>query len=82
MLVSAKRAMKNRFRVFRRSWGTYYSEDLETLKQESPKTRDKAEAHRVVAALNETAVSPAFSLHLMELRAELRIAVVSREMSL
>ena len=56
--------MKNRFRLFRRSWGTYYCEDLETKTQESLKTRDKAQAHRLVAALNETSVSPAFSLHL------------------
>ncbi len=64
MLVPTKRAMKNRYRIFRRSWGTYYYEDLETKTQESLKTRDKAQAHRLVAALNETSVSPAFSLHL------------------
>lgn len=56
--------MKNRYRVFRRGWGTYYCEDLVTKKQESLKTRDKAEAHRLVAAKNETEESPAFSLHL------------------
>ncbi|MCI0537861.1 MAG: hypothetical protein L0Z50_21820 [Verrucomicrobiales bacterium] len=56
--------MKQRYRVFRRGWGTYYCEDLLTKKQESLKTRDKAEAFRLVAAKNETEQAPAFSLHL------------------
>ena len=29
------RRMKNRYRVFRRGWGTYYCEDLVTKKQET-----------------------------------------------
>jgi hypothetical protein len=33
--------MKNRYRVFRRGWGTYYCEDLQTGKQETLRTRDK-----------------------------------------
>jgi integrase len=56
--------MKSRYRLFRRGWGTYYVEDLQTKKQETLKTRDKAEAYRKVAALNEATVAPAFSLHL------------------
>lgn len=56
--------MKNRYRVFRRGWGTFYCEDLVTKKQESLKTRDKDEAYRLVAAKNETEDAPAFSLHL------------------
>jgi len=56
--------MKNRYRVFRRSWGAYYCEDLVTKKQESLKTRDKDKAFRLVAAKNETEEAPAFSLHL------------------
>jgi len=56
--------MKNRFRVFRRGWGTYYCEDLVTKKQESLKTRDKDEAFRIVAARNETEEAPGFSRHL------------------
>lgn len=56
--------MKDRYRLFRRGWGTYYVEDLQTRKQETLKTRNKAEAHRKVAALNEAAIAPAFSLHL------------------
>jgi integrase len=56
--------MKNRYRVFRRGWGTYYCEDLTTKQQTTLKTRNKEEAHRLVAAKNETEEAPAFSLHL------------------
>ena len=56
--------MKNRYRVFRRGWGTYYCEDLVTKQQTTLKTRDKDEAFRLVAARNETEDAPAFSLHL------------------
>ena len=58
------RDMKNRYRVFRRGWGTYYCEDLVTKTQISLKTRNKDEAYRLVAARNETEDAPAFSLHL------------------
>jgi len=37
--------MKQRYRAFRRGWGTYYCEDLQTRKQESLKTSDKDEAY-------------------------------------
>lgn len=56
--------MKNRYRVFRRGWGTYYCEDIVTKSQTSLKTRNKDEAFRIVAAKNETHDAPAFSLHL------------------
>ena len=56
--------MKQRYRVFRRGWGTFYAEDLQTKKQESLHTRDKAEAHRLVAARNESETAPAFNLQL------------------
>lgn len=56
--------MKNRYRVFRRGWGTYYCEDLVTKKQTTLDTRNKDEAHRIVAAKNENEDAPAFSLHL------------------
>jgi len=56
--------MNNRYRVFRRGWGTYYCEDLTTKKQESLKTRDKDKAYRLVAAKNEHDAAPAFSVHL------------------
>jgi hypothetical protein len=58
------RNMKNRYRVFRRGWGTYYCEDLVTKTQTTLKTRNKDEAFRLVAARNETEDAPAFSLHL------------------
>lgn len=64
MLITVRHEMKNRYRVFRRGWGTFYCEDLVTKKQESLKTRDKDEAYRLVAAKNETEDAPAFSLHL------------------
>jgi len=56
--------MKNRYRVFRRAWGTYYCEDLETGKQQSLRTRSKEEAFRLAAAKNETQSGPAFSRQL------------------
>ncbi len=59
-----KENMKQRYRVFLRPWGVYYSEDLVTKKQETLKTRDKDEAFRIVAARNENEEVPAFSLHL------------------
>lgn len=58
------RKMKNRYRVFRRGWGTFYCEDLVNKKQESLHTRDKDEAFRLVAAKNETHEGPAFSRQL------------------
>lgn len=64
MLITMRHEMKNRYRVFRRGWGTFYCEDLVTKKQVSLKTRDKDEAYRLVAAQNETQNTPAFSLHL------------------
>jgi integrase len=64
MFITMKTDMKQRYRVFRRGWGTFYCEDLVTKKQETLKTRDKDEAYRLVAAKNETDEAPAFSLHL------------------
>src|SRR5256885_17124015 len=59
---NVRHEMKQRYRVFRRGWGTYYYEDLVTKKQESLHTRDKDEAFRIVAAKNEPDKAPAFSL--------------------
>ena len=56
--------MKARFQVFRRSWGTFYCEDLVTKKQEYLHTRDKDDAYRLVAARNEAEQHSGFSLHL------------------
>jgi integrase len=64
MFENMNQQMKNRYRVFLRPWGVYYYEDLQTGKQETLKTRDKAEANRLVAAKNEHEEAPAFSLHL------------------
>jgi hypothetical protein len=58
------REMKDRYRVFRRGWGTFYCQDSLTGKQETLRTRDRAEAHRLVAARNEGEQAPAFSLQL------------------
>ncbi len=56
--------MRDRYHVFRRAWGVYYCEDLTTGQQETLKTRNRSEAHRLVAARNESAAQPAFSQHL------------------
>ncbi|HEV2328204.1 MAG TPA: tyrosine-type recombinase/integrase [Verrucomicrobiae bacterium] len=56
--------MKQRYSVFPRPWGVYYYQDNTTGKQGTLKTRDKAEAYRLVAAKNENEKAPAFSLHL------------------
>jgi hypothetical protein len=64
MFITMKNDMKQRYRVFRRGWGTFYCEELVTKKQESLKTRDRDEANRLVAAKNETQDGPAFSRQL------------------
>jgi hypothetical protein len=56
--------MKNRYRVFRRGWGTYYCEDLLTKKQETLRTCDRDETSRLVAAKNESEAHHAFSRRL------------------
>ncbi len=50
--------MKNRYRVFRPGWGTYYCEDLVTKKQTTLRTSDKDEAFRLVAAKNKPKTRP------------------------
>jgi hypothetical protein len=54
--------MKDRFRLFRRGWGTYYVEDTETGKQQTLETTDKREAHRMVHARNEARRTPHLNL--------------------
>ncbi len=54
--------MNQRYRLFKRSWGTFYVEDIETGKQDSLETKDKKEAQRLFHAKNETAHLPAFNL--------------------
>ena len=54
--------IKNRYRAFRRGWGTYYCEDTQTGQQQTLGTTDKQEASRLVHAKNEGEHHPAFSL--------------------
>jgi len=56
--------MKQSFRLFRRGWGTYYCEDTQTSKQESLKTKVKAEAIRIKAAKNEAHYQPFMNLQI------------------
>ena len=56
--------MKNRYRAFRRGWGTYYCEDTQSGQQETLGTKDKQEAMRLVHAKNEGQQHPGFSLQL------------------
>ncbi len=54
--------VKERFRLFRRGWGTYYVEDTETGKQQTLQTSDKREAQRMVHARNEAQHTPHVNL--------------------
>lgn len=54
--------VKNRFRLFRRGWGTYYVEDTDTGTQQSLQTTDKREAQRLVHARNEAQHTPQVNL--------------------
>jgi len=56
--------MTQRYRKFKRAWGTWYAFDNATGKSSSLKTRVKAEAEQKVAAMNETKRQPAISLGL------------------
>jgi hypothetical protein len=56
--------MPERYRKFKRMWGTYYAYDNATGNSVSLKTRDKAEAVRMVNAMNETERQPSINLGL------------------
>jgi integrase len=56
--------MPERYRKFKRTWGTYYAYDNYTGNSVSLKTRDKAEAVKKVNAMNETERQPSISLGL------------------
>ncbi len=56
--------MTQRYRKFRRSWGTYYAYDSVTGNSVTLKTRNKQEADRQVQAMNETENQPQFNLAL------------------
>src|SRR6266446_4263259 len=55
--------MKARYRLFRRHNGTFFCEDRETRQQESLRTKDRAEATRLLCAKNEAHQQPGFGLH-------------------
>ncbi len=55
MLTNMNQKMKNRYRVFRRGWGTYYCEDLLTKKQETLRTCDRGEASRLGGSQTDVA---------------------------
>jgi len=56
--------MKQRYRLFRRGWGTYYCEDTQTGNQESLHTQKKLCAIRLVNAKNEAEHQPLINLQL------------------
>ena len=57
--------MKHRFILFQRS-GIFYCEDTSTGKQTSLRTRDRADAQRLLAAKNEAAHQPAMNLQIAQ----------------
>ncbi len=57
--------MKNRFILFQRS-GIFYCEDTSTGKQKSLRTRDRADAQRLLAAQNEAQHQPAMNLQIAQ----------------
>jgi hypothetical protein len=61
-LTNVSHEMKDRFRLFRRGWGTYYVEDTQTGKQQTLQTTDKREAQRLVHARNEAQHTPHVNL--------------------
>ncbi len=56
--------MPERYRKFKRTWGTYYAYDTLTGNSVTLKTRDKAEAAQKVNAMNEAERQPAINLGL------------------
>ena len=56
--------MKQRYRKFKRTWGTFYAYDNLTGNSISLKTRLRTEADRQVHAMNESESQPAMNLSL------------------
>jgi hypothetical protein len=56
--------MTQRYRKFKRAWGTWYAFDNATGNSVSLKTRVKSEAEQKVNAMNETERQPGISLGL------------------
>jgi hypothetical protein len=57
-------SMKQRYRAFRRGWGTWYCEDTQTGKQETLHTKDRHQARTIVQAKNEALRQPTLNLQL------------------
>jgi hypothetical protein len=57
--------MKSRFILFKRS-GVYYSEDTETHKQQSLRTKDEAEAVTILNAKNASFRQPVLNLQIVQ----------------
>lgn len=55
--------MKMKYKLFRRR-GVFYTEDIDTGKQKSLRTRDEGEASQLLNALNEAHRQPTLNLHL------------------
>lgn len=55
--------MKTKYTLFRRN-GIYYSQDTATGQQKSLRTRDEAEASKLISAQNEAHRQPVLNLHL------------------
>jgi hypothetical protein len=58
--------MKQRYTVFRRENGIYYSLDTVTRKRSSLNTTDREEARRFLNALNEACKQPAINLQIAQ----------------
>jgi hypothetical protein len=56
--------MQQTYGLIRRPWGVYYIKNKSTGEQTTLKTRDKAEALRLVMARNDTETQPQFNLAL------------------
>ena len=56
--------MTDKFRTFCRASGVWYLEENETKHQESLRTRDKAEAKRLLQARNEAQRQPAINIQI------------------
>ena len=63
-LATMSETMKQQFGLIQRPWGVFYLKNKTTGEQTSLKTRDRAEAERLLQAHNETKSQPHFNLAL------------------
>lgn len=54
--------MQKKFKMFRRSNGIYYSEELPSRRQATLGTKDKTEAKSLIASKNQAADQPALNM--------------------